>query len=252
MQRYIITHSLAGLEDEPIQLSDDYFHHMKNVMRFKVGTKVYLTDETGKSCIARIIEFNDKSVRLEWVADELRTSEMPVQVSIACGLPKGDKLELIVQKATELGVHTIIPFSSKYSIVKWDEIKMKKKIDRYKRISQEASEQSHRQHVPTIEKGMSLKELIAFGTAYDYKLVAYEEEAKEGETGIFAATLSALQPGEKLLIVFGPEGGLDPKEIAAFKEAGFLTCSLGPRILRAETAPLYALSAISYHTELLS
>ncbi|MGP6139709.1 16S rRNA (uracil(1498)-N(3))-methyltransferase [Jeotgalibaca sp. A127] len=251
MQRYIIKESLQNFTNESIQLDEDNFHHMKNVMRFKPGTKVYLTDATGYSCVGRIIGFSERKVELEWVADETRTSEMPVEVTIACGLSKNDKLELIIQKATELGVHKIIPFPSKHSVVKWDADKMEKKLVRFERIAQEAAEQSHRQHVPKIEKAMTLSELVSYGKDYQHKLVAYEENAKEGEYGVFAQTLTQLQPTDKILIIFGPEGGLDPSEITTLESAGFSTCSLGPRILRTETAPLYALAAISYQTELL-
>lgn len=251
MQRYIIKESLNHFEDAVVQLGEEHYHHMKNVMRFKPGTKVYVTDPSGHSCIAKIIAFHEQTVEIAWVAEDTRTSEMPVQVAIACGLSKGDKLELIIQKSTELGVHKVIPFPSKHSVVKWDAAKMKKKITRYERIAQEAAEQSHRHHVPIIEEAMPIAELIVTGENYDHKLVAYEENAKEGEFGVFAETLTKLQPNDTVLIVFGPEGGLDPTEIHQLTAAGFLTCSLGPRILRAETAPLYALSAISYQTELL-
>lgn len=252
MQRYIIKESLEHFEDSPVHLGEEHYHHMKNVMRFKPGTHVYVTDPSGRSCVANVIAFHEQTVEIEWVAEDNRTSEMPVQVTIACGLSKGDKLELIIQKSTELGVHSIIPFPSQHSIVKWDAAKMKKKITRYERIAQEAAEQSHRHHVPVIEEAMPIAALTAIGKNYDHKLVAYEENAKEGEFGVFASTLAKLQPNDKILIVFGPEGGLDPNEIVELTSAGFLTCSLGPRILRAETAPLYALSAISYQTELLN
>lgn len=252
MQRYIIEESLENFESAPIQLADAHFHHMKNVMRFKPGTKVFLTDSNGKSCIAAITGFNDRQVELEWVSDEDRTSEMPVQVTIACGLSKGDKLDLIIQKSTELGVHEIIPFPSKHSVVKWDADKMNKKIVRYQRIAQEAAEQSHRQLVPEVKNALALPGLIEYAQGFEHKLVAYEENAKEGEMGVFASVLSSLKANDRMLIVFGPEGGLDPAEIKQFEAAGFLTCSLGPRILRAETAPLYALSAISFQTELLN
>lgn len=251
MQRYMIKESLKGFPESPIQLGEDHFHHMKNVMRFKPGTQVYLTDSSGYSCIAGISGYKERLVELEWVADETRSSEMPVQVTIACGLPKGEKLEWIIQKGTELGAYAIIPIASKHSIVKWDVDKMKKKRVRFERIAQEASEQSHRQHIPTIENAMTITELVTFGEAFDHKLVAYEENAKEGEFGRFAQTLKQLRPGDRLLIVFGPEGGLDPVEIEILEGAGYSTCSLGPRIMRAETAPLYALAAISFQTELL-
>lgn len=251
MQRYIIKESLDTFKDSTIHLGEEHYHHMKNVMRFKPETKIYVTDSDGNSCIAEVVAFHEQSVEIAWVAEDNRTSELPVHITIACGLSKGDKLELIIQKSTELGVHSVVPFPSKHSVVKWDAAKMTKKIARYTRIAQEAAEQSHRQHVPVIQEAMPIAELISFSETFKHKLVAYEENAKEGEFGVFAETLRKLESSDKVLIVFGPEGGLDPSEIDQLTTAGFLTCSLGPRILRTETAPLYALSAISYQTELL-
>ena len=253
MQRYMIAESLEDFPNRPIFLSGDHYHHMKNVMRFKPETKVFLSDPNGKSCIAEIITFtDDKEVQLAWVANEDKNNELPIDVTIVCGLPKGDKLDLIAQKATELGVNRIIPFASDYSVVKWDESKKKKKTQRFQKIVQEAAEQSHRQLVPTVHQAVTLKELLALSQNYSVKLVAYEEDAKQGEQAVLAKTLQNLQRGDKLLIVFGPEGGLSENEITSFKDDGFLTCALGPRILRTETAPLYALSAVSYHFELLN
>lgn len=252
MQRYMIPESLHNFPEGTIKVSGDFVHHMKNVMRFKSGSKVLVTDPAGKSAYAEIVELFEDAVELAWLADEEKESELPITVTIACGLPKGDKLDLIVQKATELGVTNIIPFVAKHSVVKWDENKMKKKLVRFQKIAQEAAEQSHRRHVPVIKDLMSIRELVQFAEGHSHKLVAYEEDAKEQELGNFAATLQQMKPGDQLLLVFGPEGGLDPSEIRVFQDHGFLTCGLGPRIMRTETAPFYALAAVSYHFELMN
>jgi 16S rRNA (uracil1498-N3)-methyltransferase len=178
------------------------------------------------------------------------TKELPIQVAIASGLPKGDKLELIIQKATELGAHKFVPFNAARSIVKWDDKKGDKKLERWKKIAKEAAEQSHRSIVPTITKPFSFESLIQDSKNFDYKIVAYEEEAKAGEKSHFASLLSKMETGQSLLVVFGPEGGLTEKEVQKLMDNGFLACGLGPRILRTETAPFYVLSAISYHFEL--
>lgn len=252
MQRYMISDSLLGFSTKNIRLENDFYHHMKNVMRFKPGIKLYITDPEGISCIAEIKGYTENAVELAWVADEEQDRELPVQITIASGLSKGDKLDWIIQKSTELGAGRIIPFDSQYTIVKWDAAKKKKKQQRFQRIATEAAEQSHRQNIPEITDTMDLQQLITFAEHISYKLVAYEEEAKSGEEGIFAQTLSRMKPGDHLLIVFGPEGGLHPDEVAAFRESGFLCCGLGPRIMRTETAPLYALAAVSYHFELMN
>lgn len=250
MQRYIIPPVASDYRTEPLRLTDDLFHHMIHVMRMKQGNRVYLADSTGISFIAEITDISNDTVALRWVEDEGKSTEMPVQVTIACGLPKGDKLEFIVQKGTELGAHAFIPFAAKNSVVKWTADKSAKKQQRLQKIAKEATEQSHRQIEPTVLPVQTLRELLAEAKKYTHVLIAYEEDAKAGESSTLVETLSAVRKGDSLLFVFGPEGGFAPEEVEQFLRAGFKSCALGPRILRAETAPLYALSAVSYQIEL--
>lgn len=251
MQRYFLKEDLTDYQNQPISISGDAFHHMVKVMRMKVDHRVYLVTKDQKAFIARIAAIEEKEVQLNWVEDDLRQQEMPIEVTIASGLPKGDKLDLIIQKGTELGASAFIPFAGSFSITKWDAKKAAKKIERLQKIAQEAAEQSHRTKIPTIETLSSVKQLVEMKENFDVCLVAYEESAKAGEGQNFVKGLKQVPVGGKLLIVFGPEGGLSKEEIDVFLQHGFLPCALGPRILRTETAPLYALSAISYHYELL-
>lgn len=246
MQRYFI-HEMN--DEENVIVSGDDFHHMTRVMRMETGDQ-FIGVINAKTALIQIDTILDESLRgriIEWVDESV---EMPVQVSIANGLPKGDKLEWVIQKGTELGAHAFIPFVATRSIVKWDAKKAAKKTERLRKIAKEAAEQSHRTVIPQIDDPVSFEGLLKQLDGFDHKLVAYEEEAKQGESMRLAETLQAVKPGEKLLIVFGPEGGLDEKEVERLLAQGFMTCSLGPRILRTETAPLYALSAISYQLEL--
>ncbi|MDB6352032.1 16S rRNA (uracil(1498)-N(3))-methyltransferase [Trichococcus sp. K1Tr] len=250
MQRYIIPPLAKDYQTQPIILSDDFHHHMVHVMRMKQGEQVYLADNSGISFVAEITDISASTVGLKWVADEDRSTELPVKITIACGLPKGDKLEYIVQKGTELGAAAFIPFAAKNAVVKWTPDKSAKKQQRLQKIAKEAAEQSHRQKEPFVHPVHNLKELLAEAAKYSKVLIAYEEDAKAGEGSILVNTLENLEPGDSLLFVFGPEGGLAPEELAAFRQAGHQSCALGPRILRAETAPLYALAAVSYEIEL--
>lgn len=251
MQRYFITEVLTpSYRTTEIKLIGEQHHHITRVMRMAIGNKVYLVFPDQKSIVAKIVKIESESVSLLWVADELTQNEMPIEVTIASGLPKGDKLDYIVQKGTELGATFFIPFQASYSIVKWDKKKNEKKGNRLKKIAQEAAEQSHRTFIPEISPVLSFKELLDLTASYDACIVAYEESAKEGEVLNFAKTLNNLKPNDKLLVVFGPEGGLSQKEVNSLVESGMTACSLGPRILRTETAPLYVLAAISYHFEL--
>lgn len=176
---------------------------------------------------------------------------MPVKVDIACGLPKGDKLELIAQKATELGMHALIPFAAERSIVKWDDKKAKKNQERLQKIAQEAAEQSHRTYVPNVVQPISFKQLVQTFSNYDAVYIADEEDAKLATRTTFKQKLQSLNTEKtpRILCIFGPEGGISRNESAIMLEAGAQTMSLGPRILRAETAPFYALAAISYEFE---
>ncbi|MBM7691816.1 16S rRNA (uracil1498-N3)-methyltransferase [Peribacillus deserti] len=249
MQRYFISNE--SIEASSITITGSDFHHLANVLRAKPGEKILCVAEQEKTALVEITEITNEAVHgnvIEWI-DE--SKEMPIKITIASGLPKGDKLDYIIQKGTELGAAEFIPFIAARSIVKWDEKKAAKKIERLQKIAKEAAEQSHRGLIPSVATPVRIHELIKLSDRFNYKLIAYEEDAKTGESSLLASVLKELKYGESVLFVFGPEGGLSSDEIVKLKENGFASCGLGPRILRTETAPLYALSAISYHTELL-
>lgn len=248
MQRYFIDGQES--KDQFIISGDDY-HHIVRVMRMKAGDQIICVLPEGKSAICLIAEITDEMVVANVVKWEEGTSELPVHIVIASGLPKGDKLELIIQKGTELGAYEFVPFTASRSVVKWDGKKAAKKVERWQKIAKEAAEQSHRSRVPNVKEPVSVKELIKASSKYEHKLIAYEEEAREGEASVLSSALKKMQAGDSLLIVFGPEGGLTSEEVSLLAENGFVSCGLGPRILRTETAPLYALAAVSYHFELL-
>lgn len=248
MQRYFVN---VTSENNQFMIDGEDFHHITRVMRMKTGDHIVCVTNDGKSAECVIAEITDEKVVAQLVKWEDGSTELPVKVSIASGLPKGDKLEWIIQKGTELGASEFVPFLAARSIVKWDEKKAAKKVERWQKIAKEAAEQSYRNQVPFVNSPVNLITLLQKAGNYDVKLIAYEEEAKLGEAAVLAKTLNELKPGQSLLIVFGPEGGLDSKEINILIENGFKACGLGPRILRTETAPLYLLSAVSYHIELL-
>ncbi|WP_141431478.1 16S rRNA (uracil(1498)-N(3))-methyltransferase [Bacillus sp. 03113] len=246
MQRYF-----ANQDHNRFHIEGDDFHHIVRVMRMNMGEQIICVNKDQQAAICTIEEITDEQVAakvVQWIEE---ASELPIHVTIVSGLPKGDKLEWIIQKGTELGAKLFIPFTSARSVIKWDGKKAEKKLIRWNKIAKEAAEQSHRQTIPKVMDPINIKQLIQLGQSYDAKLIAFEEEAKIGEASIFAKTLDTMETGQSLLIVFGPEGGLSTEEVNQLKEQGFHCCGLGPRILRTETAPLYALSAVSYHYELL-
>ncbi|QED48692.1 16S rRNA (uracil(1498)-N(3))-methyltransferase [Cytobacillus dafuensis] len=248
MQRYFVNQSA---NDNCFTISNDDYHHIVRVMRMKKGDRLICVDSMKSSAICSIVEITDEKVIAEVVKWEEESSELPINITIVSGLPKGDKLEWIIQKGTELGAHRFIPFISARSVVKWDEKKGAKKIERWQKIAKEAAEQSHRTSLPEVMSPQNIKLLIKASEGYDYRLIAFEEDAKRGEKSVLGKTLTEIKHGQSLMIVFGPEGGLTDQEVTLFCEHGFQSCGLGPRILRTETAPLYALSAVSYHFELM-
>ncbi|WP_018661419.1 16S rRNA (uracil(1498)-N(3))-methyltransferase [Heyndrickxia acidiproducens] len=249
MQRYFLNQTYH--DEKEVKLQGEIYHHIARVMRMPAGARFYCVFQEEKACICEIRKITADTVFAEIMEWEKTGKELPVHITIASGLPKGDKLEWIIQKATELGAYEFLPFIAARSIVKWDEKKEKKKRGRWQKIAVEAAEQSHRQHAPSVNPPVAFKELLNLSRTYNHKLVAFEENAKQGEQHHFAETLADMKEGESALIVFGPEGGLTREEVDKLTEYGFRACGLGPRILRAETAPLYALSAISYHLELM-
>ncbi|MEI4769497.1 16S rRNA (uracil(1498)-N(3))-methyltransferase [Psychrobacillus sp. FJAT-51614] len=246
MQRYFTDVPIN--ENNMVTITGEDAHHMIQVMRMSPDDQVYVVVEK-MTYTMKIIEGTSKEVLLKVVEQQSNSNEMPIEVSIVCGLPKGDKLELITQKATELGMHTLYPFEAKRSIVKWNKEKNEKKLVRLQKIAKEAAEQSHRSKIPTIHSPINLNELLEISKRYDVKFVADEEDAKQEQRKKFAEQLKKVYDKKSILIVFGPEGGLDRSEVQVLLENDFQPISLGPRILRTETAPLYALAAISYEYE---
>ena len=245
MQQYFI----KGSPQSPLVVTDkDTAKHMFSVMRLKEGDEVVLVFEDGIKRLARVLDVEARQFELvEELADNV---ELPIQVTIASGFPKGDKLEFITQKVTELGASAIWAFPADWSVAKWDGKKLAKKSEKLEKIAQGAAEQSKRNLIPEIRFFDKKADFLAALTDFDRIIVAYEESAKEGESTVLVRALSGLAAGAKVLFIFGPEGGLSPDEIAAFRQAGAVSAGLGPRILRAETAPLYALTAVSVLLEL--
>ena len=248
MQRYFVK-GIVSETTHSLEFSKEQIHQLKKVMRMKVEEQFEIVDENSTLAIVELVCLEPFEVRVIKTLNQ--KVELPVFTAIAVGLSKGDKLDWIVQKATELGVHEIIPIEMSRNVVKWNKDKASKKTERLQKIAEEASEQSHRLKVPFVSEVMTIDSLIEYTKPYHQKLIAYEEAVKEGETVQLVKSLQALKEGEKIVFVFGPEGGIDEKEVDKLQMNEFHTCSLGPRILRAETAPLYALSALSYQCELL-
>jgi 16S rRNA (uracil1498-N3)-methyltransferase len=250
LQRYFVSNN-QFLNGGYVAISGDDYHHIVRVMRMSEGAEIICCNENSEAALCEIEQITNEKVIariIKWIEEK---TELPIHIYIAHGLPKGDKLELVIQKGTELGAFSFIPFLAARSVVKWEDKKAEKKLERWKKIAKEAAEQSQRARIPDVYAPMTIRELIEFAVTIDYRLVAYEEEAKRGEKAVLAKVLREIKPGQSLLVLFGPEGGFSEQEISLLHDNGFLSCSLGPRILRTETAPLYVLAAASYEWELM-
>ncbi|HEP1487622.1 TPA: 16S rRNA (uracil(1498)-N(3))-methyltransferase [Streptococcus pyogenes] len=245
MQQYFI----KGKAEKKVTITDkDTIKHMFQVMRLTDEAEVILVFDDGVKYLAKVTSSMAHELEIiEALPDQV---ELPVKVTIASGFPKGDKLDTIAQKVTELGASALWGYPADWSVVKWDGKKLAKKEDKLVKIVLGAAEQSKRNRVPEVHLFEQKAEFLKSLPSFDHIFVAYEETAKAGQLATLAREVKEVKPGAKLLFIFGPEGGISPAEITQFEAAGAIKVGLGPRIMRAETAPLYALSALSYALEL--
>lgn len=213
------------------------------VLRLKNGEQVMVCDGQGAECICTVSDVSAGQISLVVNAVQKSSSEPSVKVSIYMAFPKSDKLEHVIQKATELGAYEIVAFPSARCISRPDEKSLQKKKERWQKIAASASEQSGRGHIPEVITLGSYSEAISRAIQADKSILFYENE--------HATTLRmALETSvyHTVSLLTGPEGGLEDSEVEKARQAGMEVCTLGNRILRCETAPLCALSAVMYHT----
>ena len=232
MQRYFKDTNLDLFE-----LSVDDSYHITKVMRNKIGDKIEVVIDK-KLYICEIVELKDL-VKVQRIEEVICDSELPCFVAIAQSLVKEQKMDLILQKSCELGVSEIIPINATRSIVKLDK-KETKKIDRWNKILKEASEQSKRIVIPKVNEIMDIKDLTNLD--YDIKILCTVNELSMSLKKVLDKDLTNL----KILFVIGPEGGFTDNEEKILIDNGFISTSFGKRVLRTETASLYALSIINY------
>ncbi len=223
-------------------------NHMKNVLRMKPGEQVLISDGTGKDYTCSIISIDSEAVEagIRSVSNEGR--ELPSRICLFQGLPKSDKMDLIIQKAVELGAFRIVPVATKNTVVKLDPKKEAAKVGRWQAIAESAAKQSKRSVVPAVMGVMSLAEAFEHvrQERFEVRLIPYEQESgMEGSR----KELARIGPGQDIAVFIGPEGGFDEREIRQALEMGVRPVSLGKRILRTETAGLAMLSVIMMRLE---
>lgn len=237
----------SQIQGNDIIITGSDVNHIRNVLRMKVGEELSVSngvDEKEYRC--GIEEFREDSIlcKLRFVKED--GMELPAKVYLFQGLPKADKMELIIQKAVELGVYEVIPVAAKRAVVKLDEKKAKNKIVRWQGISEAAAKQSKRRVIPEIKHVMTMKEAIQYASDMDVKLIPYELAEGMAKT---KQIISSLQPGQTIAVFIGPEGGFEESEIEQAMEAGIQPITLGKRILRTETAGFTVLGWIMYQLE---
>ncbi|MCL0311638.1 16S rRNA (uracil(1498)-N(3))-methyltransferase [Apilactobacillus sp. TMW 2.2459] len=245
MQHYFVDFPLH--EMQTFTLPDDIYHHFVSVLRSKIGDKCEIVDINEQNYITQLVSDKKDENNIKVMKLDSKNVELPYDVSIICGIPKKEKAEWIVQKATEMGAKSIIFVDTDWSIAKWKGNKVGRKLERLNKIAKSAAEQSHRNIIPKVQFLNSIKDI---DKNYNTKILAYEESAKSGEKSALKTNLEQLNVNDSIAAFFGPEGGISPKEVACLNEIGFINCGLGSRILRAETAPLYFLAALSFACEL--
>ena len=239
MTRFFV--SAQQIQPNFITLSGENAAHA-NVLRLKAGEQVLVCDGGGNECVCTVSDISKEQVCLVVQKRQTSQSEACVDVCVYIAFPKADKLEHVIQKATELGANRIVAFPSARCVSRPDEKSLMKKLERWQKIAASAAEQSGRGRIPQVLVLNSFQEAVEQAVQSDLPILFYENEK--------ATSLSmALENGhfKTVSIMTGPEGGLDEKEVCAAKQAGMKICTLGKRILRCETAPLCALSAIMYH-----
>ena len=229
-----------AMEGEQVILTGENAQHAK-VLRLREKEMVLVCDGEGHECLCRIEAVTGGQLSLSVLERRVSSSEASVRASVYLAFPKSDKLEHVIQKATELGAYEIVAFPSARCVSKPDEKSLKKKLERWQKIAASAAEQSGRGRIPEVLVLPSYAEALKRAALADKALLFYENE--QAVTLKMALTESAYQT---VSLLTGPEGGLEEREVQQARDAGLQVCTLGKRILRCETAPLCALSAVMY------
>lgn len=235
-----------NIQGNRIVITGDDVNHIKNVLRMKVGEEIAVSNgEDGKEYRCGIASIGDEIVcTLRFIKED--GVELPSKITLFQGLPKADKMELIVQKAVELGAYEVVPVSMARSIVKLDDKKQKTKITRWQSIAEAAAKQSKRSIIPQIQPVMTMKQALSYAKEMDMLFVPYElADDMEKTRELF----EEVKPGQHIGFFIGPEGGFDEAEIQLALDSGAQPITLGKRILRTETAGMTVLSILMYHLE---
>lgn len=248
MQRYFI--ESEQFIDQQVTITGEDARHIGKVMRSKPGDEFIVSDGISREALVKIVSIEPGEVVAEIVNDLEPGGEAWLQVTIAQSLPKGDKMETVIQKCTEIGAAAFLPFISERTVVQYDMKKEEKRTIRWRKIAKEAAEQAHRSKIPVVESPVSWKELLAAVAGFDLVCLCYEQENGQGLHDALQPFVTGLERDKsyKIAVIVGPEGGFSEAEVTAAVAAGAVSIGLGRRILRTETAAMAALTCIMYES----
>ncbi len=233
-------------QDSQYFINGTDFNHIKNVLRMNVGD-TFLVSENGVSNLCEIVSFESDTVIVKILQENYNDTSLPIKIYLFQGLPKGDKMELIIQKCVELGVHEIVPVQMSRCVVKIEEKKKKSKRERWQAISQSAAKQSKCNKIPEVAEILTYKQALQKAKDLDVLLVPYESKNGMEDT---KNALNEIKSGMSVGVLIGPEGGFDESEITQVLENGGKVISLGKRILRTETAAITSVAMCMLHAEM--
>lgn len=237
----------SQISESEIRITGSDVNHIKNVLRMETGEHVVICDREGKDYYCELVSLSQDEVIAQINQINDTESELPAKLYLFQGIPKKDKMELIIQKGVELGAFEIIPVSMKRCVAKIEDGKKEqKKLERWQGIATSAAKQSGRGIIPNVHSVMSFKEAVSYGKQMDCCLVPYEQAENMSTT---VEQVKKASKSKSVGIFIGPEGGFDENEIELIEEAGFHAVTLGKRILRTETAGLTILSILMYELE---
>lgn len=244
MPRFFV--SGDAVTDTEIVISGGDAFHIARSLRMAEGDELTVCDDAGIEYTCRLTRIRDSECRLEILDKRDGIGEPPAEITLYMGYPKGDKLEIVVQKAVELGCYRIVPFESSRCVKRPNGDRVEKQTARLCRIAEEAAKQCGRARIPEVSSPIKYSDMLTCAKSCDRVLFCYEGEG----TLSLKKALSEAQNAKTIAVIVGSEGGFSKEEAELAKDAGHTLVNLGPRILRCETAPLYALAAISYELEL--
>ncbi len=237
----------SGIQGGQITITGSDVNHIKNVLRMRAGEKIAAVSEAeGRKYLCEIQKLEEDAVYCRMLSAEEADAELPSKIFLFQGLPKGDKMELILQKAVELGCFEVVPVACRRCVVKLDEKKQKSRVQRWQGISEAAAKQSGRRIIPRVHEVMQFSQALSYAAGMDVKLIPYEQAENMSGT---RKILDSVEPGQRIAVFIGPEGGFEEAEIEEAGRAGVIPVTLGRRILRTETAAITVLSWLMYHLE---